>query len=577
MNRKGDTFDKEFRMENKKKKKGSSRGKFPSWLLILAGVAVIGGVVAARQPSLRPVENTTKTSITLPTNQPAVAEQAASITAINDQQADSAELEARFLSKANAQYIVPVQTNGSQQGINMDLEPLTIDSSGNPASPQLESSSSIVWIEGKPFALSIEAIGDAAQPQSVTSVYWLNDQPYDVHLDPISETDISQLSQADQSSVVHIGNQDYLLRMTKTVSTETAAAEPTPTQPSEMIHAADTAPVSDKNMSTEEKTGAEDQPAVAWLDSKPYAVTVKPQDKASAGQPIIDNISEDTSEDSRETKKETINNNFTIDGKEYILSMEEVAPDEIPDSSASIVWLDKTPLEVILSSKEESADAEPVIEVSLNPLSSEQTAALQQERFGTDFETEETPETETIIISTEEPTQTVEETQGGNWFTNMFTGIFGSSPTNTPTPQVTVIALSPTPAPVQPTATPIVIQMAAVVPTQQGPVKLDGTDVVNTTERNQETADTVSDANKTDQSVTPTVKPTLVPTKAAPEKIEVVVLDETDSTVQPTAQTEAKELPQTGMAEGWNIPSMLGLLAGLLLVIIGVRRLRSRE
>ena len=202
MNRKGDTFDKEFRMENKKKKKGSSRGKFPSWLLILAGVAVIGGVVAARQPSLRPVDNTFKTSITLPTAQPAVAEQAASVTGINDQQADSAELEARFLSKTNAQYIVPVQTNGSQQGINMDLEPLTTDNSGNPANPQSENNSSIVWIDGKPFALSIEAIGNSVQPQSVTSVYWLNDQPYDVHLDPVSETDISKMTQADQSRVI---------------------------------------------------------------------------------------------------------------------------------------------------------------------------------------------------------------------------------------------------------------------------------------------------------------------------------------------------------------------------------------
>ena len=572
MNRKGDTFDKEFRMEKKNKKKGSSsRGKFPSWLLILAGVAVIGGVVAARQPALRPVDNTARTSISLPTNQPAVAEQAAAVTGINDQQADSAELEARFLSKTNAQYIVPVQTNGNQQGINMDLEPLTTDSSGNPAYPQSESSSSVVWIDGKPFALSIEAIGDAAQPQSVTSVYWLNDQPYDVHLDPVSETDINQMSQADQSSVVHIGNQDYLLRMTKAASAETAAAEPTPTQPSEIIHSADTAPVFNENKITEEKNKDEEQPVVAWLDSKPYAVTVKPQDKASASQPVS------TSEGSGETKKETINNNFTVDGQEYILTMEEVAPDEIPDSSTSVVWLDKTPLAVVLSSNEESADAEPVIEVSLNPLSSEQTAVLQRERFGTDFETEITPETETIIISTEEPTQTVEETQSGNWFTNMFTDIFGSSPTFTPTPQVTVIALSPTPAPLQPTATPIVIQMAAAVPTQQGPVKLDGTSAANTTEKDQDAAETVTSENKTAPAITLTVKPTLVPTKAAPEKIEVVILDETDSTVQPTAQTEAKELPQTGMAEGWNIPSMLGLLAGLLLVIIGVRRLRSKE
>ena len=44
---------------------------------------------------------------------------------------------------------------------------------------------------------------------------------------------------------------------------------------------------------------------------------------------------------------------------------------------------------------------------------------------------------------------------------------------------------------------------------------------------------------------------------------------------QPT--TEPKELPHTGGLEGWNIPSLLIMLAGLLLVIIGVRRLRTKE
>ena len=74
-----------------------------------------------------------------------------------------------------------------------------------------------------------------------------------------------------------------------------------------------------------------------------------------------------------------------------------------------------------------------------------------------------------------------------------------------------------------------------------------------------------------------TGEPAVQPTKTAPEKISPVVVESFDDTAapEPTVQTEAKELPQTGLAEGWNIPSLLALLGGLLLVIIGVRKLRN--
>ena len=67
-------------------------------------------------------------------------------------------------------------------------------------------------------------------------------------------------------------------------------------------------------------------------------------------------------------------------------------------------------------------------------------------------------------------------------------------------------------------------------------------------------------------------------TKAAPAKLDAVVVDSFDKDPngqQPTS--EPKELPHTGGLEGWNIPSLLIMLAGLLLVIIGVRRLRTKE
>ena len=60
---------------------------------------------------------------------------------------------------------------------------------------------------------------------------------------------------------------------------------------------------------------------------------------------------------------------------------------------------------------------------------------------------------------------------------------------------------------------------------------------------------------------------------------EVIILDPSDngSAVVTTVEPTPEELPHTGMADSWNIPSMLALLMGLLLVIIGVRRLRKNR
>ncbi len=588
MNRKGDSFDKEFQLENKNKKSGgSSRGKLPSWLLILAGVAVIGGVVAARQPALRTTENTPKTSINLPTSQPAVAEPAMSVTGINDQQADSSELEARFLTQngeSNAQYIMPIQTNSSIQGINMDLEPLATDSEGNPAYPLSDSSISVVWVDGKPFELKIEPQTNAAgEPESVSSTYWLEDQAYEVHLDPVDDTKAEAVSGTDQSSIVKIGSQSYLLRLTpasqttgKTASAATTAADVKQTP--ETVHSADEDPFTADNSAGEDTAAANS--AVVWLDSRPFAVTVKQQDGTTAAE------SSEPGQNSEEPKKEQLTTVFEAEGKEYSLEIEEIDKDEIPEGAGSVVWLDKTPLEVVLKADEPAGNSDTGIEVRLNPLPAEQTAAMQAERFGSAIPSETVPTEEPTAIPTQEPTPApVEEAQDSNWFTNMFTNFFGSTPTNTPTPEVIVIALSPTPTAIQPTATPIVIQMAAA-PVQQGPVKLDERDDSSSESKDDVSADPALveapaesaqeiDEDPVSTEVVEETKPQ--PTRSTAEKIDVVVLEPEDSSAKPTAQPTPEELPHTGTAESWNIPSMLGMLAGLLLVIIGVRRLRSRE
>ena len=163
---------------------------------------------------------------------------------------------------------------------------------------------------------------------------------------------------------------------------------------------------------------------------------------------------------------------------------------------------------------------------------------------------------------------------------NVFNNIFGASPTQTPIPQVTVIPLTPTPTAVQPTATPITIIMMPTA-AAQGPVRLDITETPVPTASDTQAKDGDLDdpalweedeqtAPENDEP-TPTNTPYKTPSS---EKIEAVVVESFET---PAVQPTPEELPHTGMAEGWNIPSMLGLLAGLLLVILGVRRLRSKN
>ena len=525
-----DNFDKEFSL-NQNRKKTSARGKLPSWLMILAGVAVIGGVVAARQPALRQTDTGTRTTVSMPAGQMVSGENLI-YNAVNDEKVSASELEARFLSQGD-------------QALAQNAESADV-------------------IEPTPTA-------------SANTLVLAPDKPAPANT--VSET-------AEQ-----------------TVSTASVSDKTEQTAPDTGEKAS--APAADDHV--------EEDAAVAWLNDKAYAVSVKPADQMPAAAPERQtdsvNVPVKVLDAAGNEKKQPQTTVFELDGKEYAIQLTELSPEETPaqTSAEPVVWIDKTPLQVSLSGESAGAEddsADPKVqmnihlEITLNPLPAEQTAALQQERFGMDLTSPVAADEDPFPTAAEEPAPVeTEEPREENWFASFFNNLFGSAPTEVPTPQVTVIALSPTPTVPQSTATPLVILMAPTAEAQ-GPVRLDGeggsaepvkplpsTDSTGSdpSEKPAETG-TESESKNTDNG-SADVKPsgtvqTAEPqsTKAAPAKLDAVVVDSFDKDPngqQPT--TEPKELPHTGGLEGWNIPSLLIMLAGLLLVIIGVRRLRTKE
>ena len=525
-----DNFDKEFSL-NQTRKKTSSRGKLPSWLMILAGVAVIGGVVAARQPVLRQTDAGTRTTVSMPAGQMVSGENLI-YNAVNDKQVSSSELEARFLSQGD-------------QALSQST-----------------------------------ALTDVIDPTPTAAENMLVLAPEQQDPDETVNGTAKQSVSAD------------------TVSDKTEQSLP-------KTEGKASAPAADDHV--------EEDAAVAWLNNKAYAVSIKPADEMPAAAPVrqTDSVSVpvkvlDAAGNEKKQPQTTI---FEIDGREYAIQLTELSPEEAPaqTSANSVVWIDKTPLQVSLSGETadtEGTSADPKVqmdihlEITLNPLPAEQTTALQQERFGM-APTDPVPADEdSFPTATEEPAPVeTEEPQEENWFASFFNNLFGAAPTEVPTPQVTVIALTPTPTVPQPTATPLVIIMAPTAEAQ-GPVRLDGEGSPAEPVKPLETTDSVSSdpavkpeetktgtESKTTDNGSADVKPSgseqtaeQQSTKAAPAKLDAVVVDSFDKDPngqQPT--NEPKELPHTGGLEGWNIPSLLIMLAGLLLVIIGVRRLRTKE
>lgn len=521
---KSDNFDKEFSLNREKKTKTGGRGKLPPWLMILAGVAAISGAVAARQPAVHKTTNSTKAPMSVSASQ-SVSGDRAVYTGLNDSQADAQELEARFASQGN-------QTE------------------------------------------TLVLVPDAAEPS-------------DPVLTPTAGAE-NVLVFAPENEKAALEGSDKPSETISSPAGDPSAADETGTAP-----AAETGTAS----------AAEDKPAVVWMNDKAYSVTLNPNEKPAASAADSSSSSNASSvpvtvfDENGEPLKQPQVSVFEVEGRSYELQLEELNSEEIPaENTSPIVWLDEIPLQVSISADTPAAGSENTgeqtetpIEVSLNPLPAEQTAALQQERFGTPLKP--TAEADPFPVETEEPAPTAtEEPQEENWFASFFSNIFGSDPTEVPTPQVTVIAITPTPTIVLPTATPLIVRM---VPTAeaQGPVRLDGEKVTeNEVEAVENKESDLVDPALTEDEITE--KPTDVskpssdgsaetaPTKPAPARIDPVVVesfDESNKEQKPAVQPTPEELPHTGGAESWNIPSLIVMLAGLLLVIIGVRRLRTKE
>lgn len=476
MDFKGENFDKEFSLNKaQRKKKKAPQGKLPSWLLILAGVAVIAAVVIARQPGIRNADDGTRTTVNMPASQMVSGDQLV----YNDQQVSSTELEARFLSQ------------GDNAGSQYEADPLRSE----PTVPVEEKS--------------------APEPE--------------------------KKAEKDRS----VG----------------------------------------KDVEVDNST-------IAWLNNKAYSVSIQPGtgDTAAPHESASSNIPVTLLDSEGKPKKQTQTTVFELDGKQYALQLTELSKNDIPAQMTEepVVWVDKVPLEVTLSAdgpvsldKKQDDSADTPVSVSLNPLPAEKTAALQQERFGADFNVPRPAEEDPFAAEFMDPTPTplpTEVPQDENWFVSLFNGIFGSNPTEVPTLQITVIPLTPTPTVMLPTATPLVVRVAPTEPAQ-GPVRLDegGADgsgkAAKAADENEVDPALMLDDPETENEPAADV----LPTKEAPSKIQPVVVEnfEKESEPAPTVQPTPAELPHTGGLEGWNLPSLLAMLAGLLLVIIGVRRLRS--
>jgi len=302
MEHKPDNFDKEFSLNNNKKNNKKPQRRIPSWLMILAGAAVIGGVVAARQPFVRPTETGTMSSVSIQATQPVPADLTV-YSGMNDQQVDSSELEARFLSKDGQefQYIIPAKAEGNAQGFEMDMEPLELDENGFIILPEEKNrDASIYWVNGKPYALRLlpqeKVQSDQPAESPASSYYWLDDRAYEVQIQPVDESKITSLTDAEKGNLVRAGEQTYLLNLIPADPTAARAEQTTPVpeqsakvQSTDIVETAESTvekpdatadaavtESADSDKDTSEKDTEAEAPAIVWLNDKAYSVTVKP-------------------------------------------------------------------------------------------------------------------------------------------------------------------------------------------------------------------------------------------------------------------------------------------------------------
>ena len=658
-----DNFDKEFRLE--KKTKSAARGKLPSWIMILAGAAVIGGVVAARQPAVRPVENGTRSSANVSDN--VVVADPAGYTGMNDTKADSSELEAFFgVQNSGAAYPgeAKIFYTADDQPYAMNIQPLELDDKGFIIPPDdTDIDGTVYWMDGKPYGVTVQPseTGGNNDGHAEKPIYTIGDKDYEVQLEELSNEEAAALSENEQAGILQIGKESYRLTLkpadqTAETPTEngaesasetpvqnaetdpekngekehTASAESTPAVSEPAVAAADepsavseptalptvpsdpviTGPAGMPQKPEQAPTVKPDEdpfdkpveeaepPVIAWANDKPYAVAVKPAEAA-----------ENTASEKPAGNEEKESDHamvFELDGKAYEVQMTEADPSGLSaeDTHDPIVWADHTPLEISINAPEGDEDPDGELEVILNPVPEEKLPALLKERFGEDVSLPATPEPTVEIVPTATVPEPTAEPQKQGWFESLFNNIFGGSPTAEPTPQVTVIAMTPEPTAAVPEPTPIVLRITAPETVPEGPVRLDVPEGSETTgkglspkdaedgsdledpallivdENDEETVPADDDSTRqTDPADDGTASADAV--KPAENSDPMIVIRPTRNPdaqrLEPTIVPENEELPHTGMAEGWNIPSMLALFAGLLLVIIGIRRFRSRE
>ncbi|MBR6090238.1 MAG: hypothetical protein IKP86_09920, partial [Anaerolineaceae bacterium] len=385
MDFKTDNFDKEFDL-NKQTAKKKGQGKLPSWLLILAGAAMIGGVVAARQPNTGTSETIPVRSVSLPAGE-TVSGDPLVFSGVNDEKVDSSELIAHFVSQGGngAQYVIPLRTVGSSQAYAMELDPLELDSNGYIVPPADQSmDSSIVWVDEKPYALTILPNDEAKPAEGASSVYWLNGNPYEVTLEPLSDAELSGLKDTEMSGVVRIGNQAFRMSM-RAVDPSSVKAEvpvilspdvlpelklsPTPeTEKPALVLSPDRNGGEDAEDLPGKSVPGADDPAVVKLGEKSYSVTVRP---AGEGSPASD------SGEAVQTAR------FEMNGSTYELELKELSPESADGGlSSAILWVGDVPLQVSLTNEADSDETETRVEISLDPLPAEQTAELRHARFG---------------------------------------------------------------------------------------------------------------------------------------------------------------------------------------------------
>ena len=231
-----ENFDKEFSLTGGQKR--SAAGKIPSWIMILAGAAIIAAVVIVKQPAIRPVVSGTKASVNSQSN--LIVQGRDDLFSGSDTKADPSELEARFGSKNSDDYrgtAASFLVSGNDLLYNVQMDELPVDENGRPQTGD-GTDSTVYWVDEKPFSVSLEpadVTDEKLAEAGETSVYWIDEKPYDVSLEQVSNEELAKLTDKELAEVVRTGDTYYRLQVAPAASSpdygksvsESSAAEST--------------------------------------------------------------------------------------------------------------------------------------------------------------------------------------------------------------------------------------------------------------------------------------------------------------------------------------------------------------